>query len=113
LALEAGKQFDAILPIIQANPRALETRDTATNLYPFMIAAASTSSLRGTSPESSHRNEEESTFNTVFKLILMLPELVNTASFQKAAITSAGSNSRRKHHGFIDRSDNKEPDRIK
>mmetsp|Transcript_14832 Transcript_14832/g.21175 ORF Transcript_14832/g.21175 Transcript_14832/m.21175 type:complete len:443 (-) Transcript_14832:50-1378(-) len=91
VALEAGKQFDAILPIIQAYPRALETRDTATKLYPFMIAAASNYSLHGASPESFHRNEELSTLNTVFKLILMLPELVNIASFQKVAITSVVS----------------------
>mmetsp|Transcript_23729 Transcript_23729/g.34594 ORF Transcript_23729/g.34594 Transcript_23729/m.34594 type:complete len:369 (-) Transcript_23729:157-1263(-) len=62
LALENGKGFDqGLREIIAAAPRLLDTRDTKTHMYPFMMAAVGT---HGPS------------FNTVYELLRSFPELV-------------------------------------
>jgi hypothetical protein len=65
LALEYGKTFEEVAPLIKAYPQALETEDSTTNLYPFMIAA--------TAPSPN----ELSQINTVYELLRMQPDLVN------------------------------------
>jgi hypothetical protein len=64
LALEHGKTFEEVAPLIKAFPQALETKDSFTNLYPFMIAA--------TVPSTN----ELSHVNTVFVLLRMQPDLM-------------------------------------
>jgi len=87
VALEAGKPLDTgIFPMIQAYPQAIEIRDTATHLYPFMMAAVAAAF-------QDDDNDEEFTLNTVFQLLLMQPQLVNTIAktFSKRSFTPATS----------------------
>jgi ankyrin repeat protein len=65
LALEYGKTFEEVAPLIKAYPQALETKDSTTNLYPFMIAA--------TAPSPNLLSQ----INTVYELLRMQPDLVN------------------------------------
>jgi hypothetical protein len=65
LALETGKSFEEVLPLIKAYPQALEIKDATTHLYPFMIAAAVTPPRRG-----------PNLLDTVFDLLRMQPDLV-------------------------------------
>jgi len=94
VALEAGKPLDTgIFPMIQAYPQAIEIRDTATHLYPFMMAAVAAA--------ASDDDDEESTLNTVFQLLLMQPQLVTTtttsSSKRSLSLATCGRNSRRKY----------------
>jgi hypothetical protein len=65
IALENGKTFDEVLPLIQAFPSSLVIKDPTTDLYPFMTAAA-------VIPPKRH----PSLLNTVFDLLRLQPDLV-------------------------------------
>lgn len=66
LALETGKYFEEVSPLIKAYPQALEIKDVITDLYPFMTAAAAVS------PET----DSNSSLNTVYELLRLQPDLV-------------------------------------
>jgi ankyrin repeat protein len=65
IALENGKAFEEVLPLIQAYPRSLVIKDPTTGLYPFMTAAA-------VIPTKRH----PSLLSTVYDLLRMQPDLV-------------------------------------
>lgn len=65
IALENGKIFDQVLPLIQAFPRSLLIKDPTTDLYPFMTAAAVI-----------HPKRHPLLLSTVFDLLRMQPDLV-------------------------------------
>jgi hypothetical protein len=89
LALETGKDLDeGPRSIILANPRVLDTRDVATNMYPFMIAAAGdigsnnnhhghlSAFLESPFLKEGYAPGKRPSLSTVYELIRALPELI-------------------------------------